>query len=325
MIASVNPNEVLSRAGQGGHPRNKSIEAPWLTSSRYTGRATELAIIRRAYAKQILAAAQVRNPCIEAAFATVPREDFLGPGPWLIPRWMDGCVPTPSADPVYLYIDSVVQIVAERNLNDGQPSAHAKWIAAAGLRDGDRVVHVGAGTGYYTAIMAHLVGRSGRVTGIELDPELAARAQTNLSSFPNVRVVQGDGALAPFDTADVIYVSAGATRPADVWLNGMAEGGRLIVPLTTKEAFINTDSPEPLERRGAMFRIERHATDFTAQWISPAALIPCENASDVPSEVALAKAFAKGGWEKVTRLYRDDTVPEDSCWVCAPGWCLAYR
>jgi protein-L-isoaspartate(D-aspartate) O-methyltransferase len=238
---------------------------------------------------------------------------------------MDGFVPTPSPDPIYLYTDNVVRIIAKRNLNNGQPSAHAKWIAAAALRDCDRVVHVGAGTGYYTAIMAHLVGRSGRVTAIELDPTLAARARTNLSSFPNVRVVQGDGALAPFDTADVIYVSAGATRPADVWLDAMADGGRLMVPLTTNRGFINSDPCEPLEKRGAMFLFVRHASDFTARWISPAAFIPSENARDPPSEVALAKAFAKGGWEKVTRLYRDEAVSEDGCWLCAPGRCLAYR
>ena len=74
--------------------------------------AQELAIIRRAYAKQILAAAQVDNSDLEQAFAQVPREDFLGPGPWVIPRWPGGYLPTPSADPVYLYIDNVVQIIA---------------------------------------------------------------------------------------------------------------------------------------------------------------------------------------------------------------------
>src|SRR3974390_77138 len=47
----------------------------------------ELAIIRRAFAKQILAAAQVDSAHLEQAFARVRREDFLGPGPWVIPRW----------------------------------------------------------------------------------------------------------------------------------------------------------------------------------------------------------------------------------------------
>lgn len=75
------------------------------------------------------------------------------------------------------------------------------------------MVHIGTGTGYYTAILAHIVGPSGRVTGIEYEPELAARARTNFSTYPNVDIVEGDGALVSFETADVIYVNAGCTRP----------------------------------------------------------------------------------------------------------------
>jgi protein-L-isoaspartate(D-aspartate) O-methyltransferase len=51
-------------------------------------REQELAIIRRAYAKQVLAQVQVDDPRLELAFAQVRREDFLGPGPWVIPRWL---------------------------------------------------------------------------------------------------------------------------------------------------------------------------------------------------------------------------------------------
>jgi protein-L-isoaspartate(D-aspartate) O-methyltransferase len=295
----------------------------------------ELAIVRRAYAKQTLAQVQIDDPRLELAFATVRREDFLGPGPWVIPRWLGGRVPTPSADPVYLYIDGVVQIIAERRLNNGQPSGHARWIASACIEDGDHVVHVGTGTGYYTAIMALLAGPSGKVTGIEIDPGLAARSRANLSSFANVQVIEGDGAVAPFETANVIYVNAGATRPADAWLDGLAEGGRLILPLTTDGGFLHLPQTpnrgslskhgsEPIEKHGAMFRIERRARNFLAQWITPVAIIPCESCRDAESEAALSAAFGKGGWEKVTRLYRQDDIPEDRIWLRAPGWCLSY-
>ena len=54
----------------------------------------ELAIIRRAYAKQILAAVQIDNPSLKLAFAQVRREDFLGRGPWVIPRWFGGWIAT---------------------------------------------------------------------------------------------------------------------------------------------------------------------------------------------------------------------------------------
>jgi protein-L-isoaspartate(D-aspartate) O-methyltransferase len=283
---------------------------------------TELAIVRRAYAKQILAAAQVEDPRLEAAFAEVRREDFLGPGPWVIPRWLGGYVPTPSADPVYIYVDTIVQVTAERNLNNGLPSAHVKWIASAPMNAGEHVVHIGTGTGYYTAIMAHLVGPSGNVTGIEIDPVLAARAEANLASLPNVRMIQGDGAAVPFDAADVIYVNAGATRPAEAWLDRLTEGGRLILPLTTNEGFLAND-PDNLPNRGAVFRIERQGLEFLARWITPVAIIPGEGLRDDISEKALADAFRKGGWEQVTRLYRSD-MPEDRCWVRAPGWSLAY-
>ena len=287
-------------------------------------REEELAIIRRAYAKQILAQVQVGDPRLEAAFATVRREDFLGPGPWVMPRWLHGWVATPDDDPVHLYIDSVVQIIAERHLNNGQPSGHAKWIDSAAIREGHHVVHVGTGTGYYTAILAQLVGPTGRVTGIEVDPGLAARAQANLAAFPNARLLQGDGTVVSFDAADVIYVNAGVTQPADAWLDGLVEGGRLILPLTSNKGFMNNDPLVPIERRGAFFRIERRTPEFLAQWITPVAIIPCDSSRDPESEAALAAAFEKGGWERVTRLYRHNQVPADRVWLSAPGWCLAY-
>src|SRR5258707_4315104 len=71
-----------------------------------------------------------------------------------------------------------------------------------------------------------------RVTAIEFDAELAARARANLAQAPHVRAVHGDGTRAMFEPADVIYVNAGATRPADAWLDQLKERGRLILPLT---------------------------------------------------------------------------------------------
>ena len=120
----------------------------------------ELKIVRRAYAKQITAAVRVTDKSVENAFAEVPREDFLGPGPWPIFRWRRTYVATPTADPVYLYTDDLVGIIPKRHIN-GQPSLHAFLLAAAAPLAGDHIVHVGAGVGYYSAMMAHLVEESG--------------------------------------------------------------------------------------------------------------------------------------------------------------------
>src|SRR6516162_6416252 len=144
----------------------------------------ELAIVRRAYAKHVLANADVDDARVEAAFAAVRREHFLGPGPWPMLRWPRRYVPTPSDDPVYLYQDVLVGIIPGRGLNNGQPSLHAMLIAAAAPRPGEHVVHIGAGVGYYTAILAHTVRASGRVTAIEFDVGLAVLA-VNFAGQPS--------------------------------------------------------------------------------------------------------------------------------------------
>ncbi len=112
-------------------------------------------------------------------------------------RWFRGYVSTPSDDPVYLYTDQLVGILPERNLNNGEPSLHARLISSAAPQAGEHVVHVGAGVGYYTAILAALVGPTGAVTAVEFDPGLAARATANFAQWPNVRVIQGDGGRPP--------------------------------------------------------------------------------------------------------------------------------
>jgi protein-L-isoaspartate(D-aspartate) O-methyltransferase len=101
-----------------------------------TTAAEDLDAVRRAYAKQVMAAAGVNNARVEAAFAAVRREEFLGPGPWPILSWMRGYVTSPSDDPVYLYTDDVIGILPERDLNNGQPSLHARLIASAAPRQG---------------------------------------------------------------------------------------------------------------------------------------------------------------------------------------------
>jgi len=287
-------------------------------------RQSELSIVRAAYAKQVLAAARVASDArLEATLGAIRREDFLGPGPWPIMRWFRDYVTTPDADPVYLYTDDLVGILPERRINNGQPSWHAHLIHQAAPAAGEHVVHIGTGTGYYTAILAHLAGPSGRVTGIEYDSELAARAKANFAAHPNVEIIEGDGASASFDQADVIYVNAGCTRPAVNWLDRMADGGRLILPMTSDQGF-GAKSPEQFARAGAVFRIERRGGDYFAKWISPVSIFPCAGSRDEVSEHALAEAFAKGGWQQVTRLYRDSEIAEERCWLRGSGWCLAY-
>jgi protein-L-isoaspartate(D-aspartate) O-methyltransferase len=294
-------------------------------------RETELQIVRRAYARQILAAFNVVNPAVEAAYAAVPRERYVGPGPWQIVRLPGGYVQTPDDDPVFIYADNLVGLMPARHINNGQPALHASLIANTSLCAGERVVHVGAGTGYYTAILAHIVGPTGRVVAYEVEEELAARARANLAPLPNVEVIDGDALVAPIDGADLIYVSASVSRLPTSWIDGLSEGGRLLVPMSSRECFqplaggpVDPSKLGRAMRASAVFLITRRGDDFYARWVGPALFIPAVGSGDEASDAALTAAFEKGNARQVTRLFRREPVPAEKRWLSGEGWCLAY-
>jgi hypothetical protein len=92
-------------------------------------------------------------------------------------------------------------------------------------------------------------------------------------------------------------------RPAENWLDRLADGGRLLLPMTSDQGF-GAALPERMASAGAIFLIERRGHDYFAAWISPVAIFPCAGSRDPVSERALADAFTKGGWQQVTRLRR---------------------
>jgi protein-L-isoaspartate(D-aspartate) O-methyltransferase len=126
--------------------------------------------LRGFYARLVVPQTSAPDDRLVTAFATVPRERFVGPGPWKV-FTASGYVDTPSDDLAFLYQDVVVALVAERRVNNGEPSLHAACIAAANPLPGDTVIHIGTGAGYYTAILATLVGPTGRVVALEIAKE----------------------------------------------------------------------------------------------------------------------------------------------------------
>ena len=152
------------------------------------------------------------NPRVQAAFAAVPRENYLTPPPWRIfapGGWMDD----ETSDAEKLYADVLVVLDRQQGINNGQPSLHAGWMAAVDPRQGDTVVQIGIGTGYYTAILAWLVGEGGRVEAYEIEPRLAEIARENLAALKQVRVHAESAVGTGLPPADVVYVSAGAVAP----------------------------------------------------------------------------------------------------------------
>ena len=109
----------------------------------------ELGIIRRAYARQMLSVAMVgKDPLLESALASVPREAFLGAPPWYLARGNGRYVALPSNDPTILYQDLLFRLSNKTGINNGSPSLHAHWLHAAQIAPGETVVHIGAGSGW---------------------------------------------------------------------------------------------------------------------------------------------------------------------------------
>jgi protein-L-isoaspartate(D-aspartate) O-methyltransferase len=164
------------------------------------------------------------EPRVAAALGRVPRHVFL-PGVDLPGAYADEAVPTRYRDGVPVSSAS-------------QPAVVAIMLEQLRPPPGGRVLEIGAGTGYNAALLSHLVGPSGRVVTIDIDPDVAAGARAHLAGagVTNVTVICGDGAAGWAEEApyDGIVVTAGASDLAPAWAGQLAPGARLVVPLSVR-------------------------------------------------------------------------------------------
>jgi protein-L-isoaspartate(D-aspartate) O-methyltransferase len=279
---------------------------------------------RRFYAHEIRFAAGIKASALVEAFAHVPREKFLGQGPWDLgspeARAMSAIGATQMAyttvhDPRDVYHNVVIPLDKAGDINNGQPSALARWIDALDLQTGARVYHLGCGVGYYTAIMAEVVGTKGTVVGSEVNSQLAARAKENLSSYPNVAVHTGDGAVFDPGPCDAMLINAGATHPLSLWLDRLNDGGRLVVPLTM--------AIKPTTGVGVMAKIVRRNGKFSAQAETSVAIYSCTSARDADREALIRAALTNGRLMKMKSIRRDLHEPCDTCLVHGDDVCVS--
>ena len=281
---------------------------------------------RRFYAEELEAACGLTSPAIVEAFAAVPRERFLGPGPWQVCGFdadLKGVKyrATTDADPRHVYHNVAIAIDQSRVLNNGQPGTIAAWIQWLEPARGERVVHVGTGTGYYTAVLSEIVGHEGSVRGFEVDEHLAARARENLAPYPNVTVTCGDAAELD-GTADVILINAGATHAPPSWLAALAEGGRLLLPLTvTAPGVTNPTMPG----KGAVLKVTRKGEGFAAGFGSIVAIYACATARDEGMNATLGRAMMGWKMHEVQSVRTDPHAADDSCWAHHDGFCLSKQ
>lgn len=277
-------------------------------------RRPSLAAARRHFAEELRVVAHVQDDRVVEAFAAVPRERFVGPGPWRLLNLIEGYWTTPDADPRWLYHNVLVALDESRGLNTGEPSLWAHHFDRLGIGPGESVLQIGTGAGYFTAILAELVGESGRVLGLEVDGALAAQAERNLVAWPqaSVRLVEG---VVPIEGAwDVLIAFAGSTAPHKEWIDALADGGRALIPLTGAE------------RGGLLLRIDRHGEAFDARSVSWIGIFPCAGGRNDSEAGAIKRAMADAtGRQALKSLRRDQHDADESCWLHGDGWCLSKR
>lgn len=279
---------------------------------------------RAFYAQEVRFAASVATPGLVEAFARIPREKFLGPPPWLIGSAQTRALSAAGfgqmsyvsvEDPHDVYHNVVISLDRSKDINNGQPGSLACWIDALALKPGDRAFHLGCGVGYYTAIIAEVVGPGGSVVGLELEPSLAARAKENLSGYANVIVHAGDGAGFDPGPCDAIFVNCGVTHPQTIWLEVLRDGGRLVLPFTMA---INSTLGQ-----GIMTKVVRERAGYSAEMVSPVAIFSGGNLRDPALEPKMAQALRSGGLLKLKSVRRDTHEPGDTCVLHASEVCLS--
>jgi protein-L-isoaspartate(D-aspartate) O-methyltransferase len=181
--------------------------------------------MREQLAAQVIAANRIGGERIPAALRDVPRHLFL---PELRPEWA--------------YTDDAIVTKRDESgrpvSSSSQPAMMAIMLDQLDLAPGQRVLEIGAGTGYNAALIRHIVGDSGQVTSLDIDGELVEKARAHLSSagYPDVTVLCADGAdgCAAYAPYDRIIATVGVSDLAPAWLDQAVPAARIVVPLDVR-------------------------------------------------------------------------------------------
>ncbi|MEM6460633.1 MAG: SAM-dependent methyltransferase [Pseudomonadota bacterium] len=267
---------------------------------------SDIAKARSFFARLMAGASASMDPRFEQIVKNVPREAFMGPGPWKIVAGRT-YVETPDSDPAYLYQNVLIGLDPDRGINNGEPFLHARWLGCVAPQPGDSVSHIGAGTGYYTALLSKFVSPGGHVDAYEVDEGLAELARKNLEAYPDVKVFTANAVVEPLHPSDVIYVNAGVAALPAAWLKALKPGGRMIFPW------------RPSKDMGLALLVTATTAGLDAMPLMPVWFIPCIGAEDVPDGAVLKNPGL--AWKvRSIRWNVENPADESAVAVCDDFW-----
>ena len=190
-------------------------------------RAPSLEAARRTFAEELRVVSHIGADRVVEAFAAVPRERFAGPGPWRLLHDGDGYWSTPDANPHWLYHNVLIALDEKRRLNIGGPSLWAFHFDRIGVQEGDRVLQLGAGSGY--TVSSSEGSSSTQQTGVSV----SASSTTNVTLAIPVGSVQ-------------VTVDAGSSALAGATVNLTGPSGYTAAAGTTNGSGIYTFANVPV-------------------------------------------------------------------------------
>ncbi|MFA6536003.1 MAG: protein-L-isoaspartate O-methyltransferase [Candidatus Paceibacterota bacterium] len=174
-----------------------------------------------------------QNEAIEKAFRAIDRADFV-PADYQIEAYEDYALPLGFGQTM------------------SQPSTVAFMLELLEPKNGDWVLDVGSGSGFSTALLSHVVGKSGKVIGVEIVPELVKFGQTNLAKYklPQAKIISGKDLEIGFPEEapyNRILVSAEAELISEELLNQLKIGGIMVMPVNHELVQIRKTSETEIE------------------------------------------------------------------------------
>src|SRR5690606_30867846 len=181
--------------------------------------------LRRELVQALREQGHLRDDRVAAAFEAVPRELFLAEH-----AQRHGLAAVYRDEPIVTRRDAAGTPLS----SSSQPAIMARMLEMLGVRPGQRVLEIGAGTGYNAALLAHLVGEEGTVVSVDVDADTAVAARRALlTAGAGARVEVGDGARGwpPGAPYDAVIATASTEAVPRAWFDQLRPGGTLVVPL----------------------------------------------------------------------------------------------